>query len=113
MTYVAPQKTNTLALLGMIISIIGMFGIILCCCSPVITAGWCGLFGIPATIMGYLAKQQIESSGGAEGGEQMAVAAMILGGVEIALAILGGILFILSLLGMIVLPALESSLSSL
>ncbi len=110
MSYASTQKTNTLALLGMIIGIAGMLGIVLCCCSPIVTSAWCGLFGIPAVIMGYLAKQQIAASSGAEGGEQMALAAMILGGVEIFIAILGVILFILSLVGMIALPALEEIL---
>ncbi len=113
MSYASAQKTNTLALLGMIIGIVGMLGIVLCCCSPIITSGWCGLFGIPAVIMGYLAKQQIAAGGGVEGGEQMALAAMILGGVEIFIAILGVILFILSLIGFIALPALEETLNEL
>lgn len=113
MSYIAVQKTNTLALTGMIISIVGMLGIVLCCCSPIVTSGWCGLFGIPATILGYLARQQIAASGGRESGEQMALVAMILGAVEIVIAILGAILFILALTGAIALPALNSMFSSL
>lgn len=113
MSYPAVQKTNTLALLGMFLGIAGLAGVVLCCCSPILTSGWCGLFGLPTAIVGYLAKQQIAASGGTEGGEQMALTAMILGGVEILIAVLGIILFVLTLIGVIALPALEESLQGL
>ncbi|NJN97525.1 MAG: DUF4190 domain-containing protein [Anaerolineales bacterium] len=107
------EKTNSLALAGMITGIAGMLGIVLCCCSPIVTSGWCGLFGIPAAIMGYMAKQQIAARGGEEKGQTMALAAMILGGVEITIALAGAVIFILALTGFIALPALDSMFSSL
>lgn len=111
------RKTNTLALTGMITGIVGMMGIALCCCSPIITPlvgiGWFGLFGLSAAVMGYMAKQQLTVQGGEERGQQMALAAMVLGGVEITIAVLGVGFFILMLTGLIALPALDSIFSSL
>lgn len=110
------EKTNSLALAGMITGIAGMVGLVLCCCSPIITPlvsiGWFGLFGLAAAIMGYMAKQQLAAREGEEKGQQMALAAMVLGGVEITIAVLGVSFFILMLTGLIALPALDSIYSS-
>jgi hypothetical protein len=113
MAYTPAKKTNTLAFIGLITGIVSLFGLLLCCCSPILTAGWSGVFGLPALILGYLAKQQIDASGNTEGGEEMAIAAMIMGGAGVFMAIVGIVLFILSLIGMIALPALEEFSNSL
>jgi hypothetical protein len=50
----------------------------------------CGLLaGIPALILGNSAQKEIAASGGAQSGEGMAKAGVILGWISIALSILG------------------------
>ena len=102
------QEGNNLALGGMVCGIVGMFGMLACCCSPIVASGWFGLLGIPALILGYKAKQQIETEGGSESDKQKAIIAMVLGGIEITFATCTLIIFLLSLMGMIALPALDS-----
>jgi putative exporter of polyketide antibiotics len=79
--YAAPQ-TNQKALWSMILGILG----IVCC----------GIFaGIPALILGNSAKKEIAASGGAQTGDGMAKAGVILGWISIALSILG-IIFVIA-----------------
>jgi hypothetical protein len=79
--YAAPQ-TNQKALWSMILGILG----IVCC----------GIFaGIPALILGNSAKKEIASSGGAQTGDGMAKAGVILGWISIAFSILG-IIFVIA-----------------
>jgi hypothetical protein len=60
-------KTNTLAIVGLVLSLLPFVGI---------GAIWGSIGGI---ICGYLAKKQIEESAGAEGGEGLAKAALWVG----------------------------------
>lgn len=78
--YAAPQ-TNQKALWSMILGILS----IVCC----------GLFaGIPAIYLGGKAKTEIASSGGAQTGDGMAKAGVILGWISIAFSILSVIIFL-------------------
>jgi len=110
MTYRPGQRTNTMSLIGMICGIVGLMGTILCCCSPIIAAGWCGLFGLISTIFGFMGKSQIEQSRGEETGKEMAITALVLGIIQLVFAVIGVILFVLSLMGLIALPILEEML---
>jgi hypothetical protein len=58
-----PQSTNGLAVAGLVLGIIWIF--------------WLG--SLLALIFGYVAKSQIDESGGTQGGRGMAVAAIVLG----------------------------------
>jgi hypothetical protein len=79
--YAAPQ-TNQKALWSMILGILG----VVCC----------GIFaGIPALILGNSAKKEIAASGGAQTGDGMAKAGVILGWISIAFSILG-IIFVIA-----------------
>jgi Domain of unknown function (DUF4190) len=79
--YAAPQ-TNQKALWSMILGILS----IVCC----------GLFaGIPAIILGGKAKNEIGASGGAQTGDGMAKAGVILGWISIAFSVLS-LIFVLT-----------------
>lgn len=70
-----PPKTNQKALWSMILGILGL----VCC----------GLFaGVPALVLGNIAQKEIASSGGAQTGEGMAKAGVILGIITIAFSVL-------------------------
>ena len=78
--YYAQAKTNQKALWSMILGILGL----VCC----------GLFaGVPALILGNIAKKEIAASGGAQTGDGMAKAGVILGIIAIFLSLLSIILF--------------------
>ena len=64
---VVPQKTNGLAIAGMVLGILWIW--------------WIG--SILALVFGYVAKGQIDSSGGTQGGRGMAIAAIVLGWVGV------------------------------
>lgn len=70
------QKTNTLAIIGLVLSLSPLIGI---------GAFWGSIAGI---ILGVMARKQIEESAGVEGGEGMAKAAIIIGAVGLALYVL-------------------------
>ena len=75
----ATPKTNQKAIWSLVLGILGL----VCC----------GLFaGIPAVILGNMAKKEIAASGGAEGGSGMAQAGFILGIIAIVLGAIGLIL---------------------
>jgi hypothetical protein len=75
--YAAP-KTNQKAIWSLVLGILGLV-----CCQ---------VAGIPAVILGNMAKKEIAASGGAEGGAGMAQAGFILGIIGIVLFVLGLIL---------------------
>ena len=76
----AQPKTNQKAIWSLVTGILGL----ICC----------GLIGgIPALILGNMAKKEIAASGGAETGAGMAQAGFILGIIAIVLGILGIIAF--------------------
>jgi hypothetical protein len=75
-----PAKTNTKAMISLILGIVSLpFGL---CCSIF------GLVGIAAIILGNSAKKEIAASGGAETGEGMAKAGLILGIIGTVLAVI-------------------------
>ena len=79
--YAAPQ-TNPKALWAMILGILGIVS--------------CGvLAGIPALILGNSAQKEIAQSGGAQTGEGMAKAGVIMGWIAVALAVLGIVVIII------------------
>ena len=71
--YAAPQ-TNQKALWSMILGILSIVA--------------CGLLaGIPALILGSSAKKEIAAAGGAQSGEGMATAGVILGWISVAISV--------------------------
>ena len=82
----APKNTNTLALISLIVGIIGILTLLLSLCT------WC-LGMVPlllcaaAAVSGYLAKKQIDESGGLQSGRKMAIAGMIVGAAGFVLAL--------------------------
>ena len=76
--YVEPQ-TNSKAIWALVLGILSIIP--------------CGLFaGIPAVILGNMAKNDIDASGGQQTGRGMAVSGLVLGIIGIALSVLGFIL---------------------
>lgn len=77
----AQPKTNQKAIWSLVLGILGL----VCC----------GFFaGIPALILGNMAKKEIAASGGAETGAGMAQAGFVLGIIAIVLGVLGLVLFL-------------------
>lgn len=77
--YAQPQ-TNQKAVWSLVLGIVGLV-----CCGLVA--------GIPAIVLGNMAKNEIAASGGAQGGAGMAKAGLILGIVATAFSVVSGILF--------------------
>jgi len=82
-----PVQTSPLAIVSLVLGILGVFP----CCSVLV-------FGIGATITGYLAKKDIAQSNGLKKGAGMAQAGFILGIVGI---VLGVLIWVLNLTGAI------------
>jgi putative exporter of polyketide antibiotics len=76
----AQPKTNQKAIWSLVLGILGLV-----CCGFIT--------GIPALILGNIAKKEIAASGGAETGTGMAQAGFVLGIISIALGVLTLILF--------------------
>lgn len=74
-----PQSTSVLAIISLVCGIVGILGA--CCC------GFLGVFGTAAVICGFLAKKEIDESGGAKKGGGLAMAGMITGAVGIVLGV--------------------------
>ncbi len=76
-TYVAPQKTNGMAIASLVLGILWLY--------------WIG--SLLALIFGVIGKNQIDRSGGTEGGRGLAVAGIVLGivglGIFVLLLIIG------------------------
>ncbi len=66
------QKTNGLAIASLVLGIIPL----------------CGIGSILAVVFGYMAKNQIDNSGGAESGRGMAIAGIVLGWIWIGVIVL-------------------------
>ena len=86
--YAQPQS-NKKALWSMIL---GIVGVVLCCAGI--------LFGVPALILGNMAKKEIAASGGAQTGAGMAKAGVILGIIAIVIFALYWLLWILGFAAM-------------
>lgn len=82
--YVQPPPTNTMALLSLIMSLVG-----------IATGGMTSILGI---IFGHIGRKQIKRTG--EGGDQMALWGLIVGYVVLGLWILFWIVYILIIVGM-------------
>ena len=111
-TYTPQSPTNSLALISMIAGIVGLLGLLACCCSPAITGAWFLALGIPAAITGWIGRNQVMQSGGQQGGEDMALAGLIMGIAEVIIALFFICLTIFSVMGMIALPAFEEFMQS-
>ena len=72
--------TNPLAIASIAIAVLGLLG---CACG-----GGGLIFGIPATIVGWLARKQIAESQQEQQGEQIATIGMVIGIIEIISSIL-------------------------
>lgn len=75
------QQTNQKALWSMILGIVSIV--------------FCGLLaGIPAIILGGSAKKEIAAAGGAQSGEGMATAGVILGWISVAITVVVLLIFL-------------------
>ena len=75
----SPMKNSSLAIWSLVLGILGVM-LVMACVGP--------LFAIPAVICGHIACNRIRRSGGALGGEGLAVAGLITGYVGIGIAVL-------------------------
>ena len=83
----ASKPTNTLAILSLIFGIVSV---------PTAICYGCGaVFAITAIITGFIARRQIQQAGGAQSGNGIALAGLILGIVVTALVLLGGLCYLL------------------
>ena len=101
----APQsKTNTLAILSLVASIIGVILMLLSFCIP--CSGIISfLFGVAGAIMGRMAKKRIDESMGAEGGRGMASAGFIMGLIVTVLSIISFIIGLIAVGTLFTIPA--------
>ncbi|HZA34266.1 MAG TPA: DUF4190 domain-containing protein [Vicinamibacterales bacterium] len=74
--YQSTPKTNGLAIASMVLGIVGVIPYCFAVCS------------ILALVFGYIARRQIDESGGTQGGRGMAIAGIILGWIGVGFAIL-------------------------
>jgi hypothetical protein len=70
-------KTNGLAVGALVASLLGLF---------------CGVGLVVGLVLGYIARRQIDDSGGVQRGRGLAVAAIVVGWVGIALAVIVGVI---------------------
>lgn len=106
---VQPAPINPLAPVSLGLGIAVFAGILFCCCQTGISGVWMLLFGIPAGILGWVARDQIIQSSGEQSGEEFALVGLALGA---AGAVVGIILIALAICqiitGMLALPFLIS-----
>lgn len=74
--YAPPSQTDSKAIISLILGIVS----ILCC-------GFGMLFGIPAIVLGAMSKRDINRSGGALGGDGMAIGGMVTGGLSTLISV--------------------------
>lgn len=86
-SYVAPPKTNTLAIISLVA---GLAGLLVTWVIPFVSQ-------IVAIVCGHIARSQIRKSNGAEGGSGMALTGLIIGYVMLGISML----FILLLGGLL------------
>ena len=84
---VQAAPTNSLAMVSLALGILGLVG---CCCSPLLAIA----FGVPGSIIGYIARKQIMISQGRQQGLQLATIGMAIGMGEVALALLWLLVFV-------------------
>jgi len=88
----APASTSGWAIFSLIAGILAWLGVF-------------GLGGVAAIISGYIAKNEINHSGGRVGGNGMATIGLVLGWLNIALACLGACVAIMLFTGVLAMPA--------
>jgi hypothetical protein len=71
-----PAKTNTMAIISLVCSCVGLF---------------CGIGSIIGIVLGIMARNQIKQSG--ENGEGLAMAGIIVGAISLVLSIIFGIIY--------------------
>ena len=87
----APASTSGWAIFSLIAGILAWLGVF-------------GLGGIAAIVSGYIAKNEINNSGGRIGGNGMATTGLVLGWLNIAFACLGCCLAVLLFTGTLAMP---------
>ena len=80
--YPQPTQTNGLAIASLVCGILVFF---------------CFISWIPALILGYMARNQINASGGSQSGRELATIGIVLGYIGLALTVLGILFFVLAL----------------
>jgi len=98
---------NPLGLISLIVSLVGLLGVLLCCCSAAITVVWCGLFGTASVILAVIARRQVDAGNGTPADRSKAGLALIIGIVQLAIALLAIVFMVLALLGYVAVPAIE------
>lgn len=74
------RKTNTLAIISLVLGILSVLFLILSFCG----FGYFSLiFGLPAAILGFMARKQIDGSRGTETGRGLAIAGLITGTISV------------------------------
>lgn len=87
----APQETNTLAIVSLVASILSWVGLF-------------GLGGIIGLVCGIIARNQIRDSAGRQTGDGIAIAGIVLGGVNVVLSCIGLLCVIVAFAGMFTMP---------
>jgi hypothetical protein len=77
-------KTNTLAIVSLLLSLVALPGLVCYGCGAI-------AFGIAAVVVGVVARRAIAASGGAETGQGLALAGVIIGAIAAGLGLLFGI----------------------
>jgi predicted acyltransferase len=68
----------------------------------------CYISWIPALILGYMARREIDQSGGTQTGREMAIAGIVLGYIGLGLTVLGLLFFAVALAGLITVGSVGS-----
>lgn len=103
----APHNSGK-AIASMVVGIAGaVIGLPSFCLFGLCATGVMVPCAIASLILGYMAKREIDESGGTIGGSGMATAGIILGWVDIGMAVIAAIVGILALLGLVGLSFLQ------